>query len=187
MATRSEKRITVAEYERMIEDGLLTEDDRVELLEGEIVAMSPIGFPHRICVANLTEILVLRKPSDIVVSPGGPIILSDISEPEPDLTLHRERPPSPGLHHPHAGEVLLAIEVSDSSLSKDLGRKRRLYAEAGVPEYWVVDIPGDRVHRFLQPNGGAFAIEEVFGRGQALAPRALPGLTVEVDALFKPR
>lgn len=187
MATPSKQPITVADFERMIEDGLLTEDDRVELLEGEIVEMSPIGFPHRTCVANLTEILVLRKPPDIVVSPGGPVILSDISEPEPDLTLYRGRPPAPDLHHPHAGEVLLTIEVSDSSPSKDLNRKRRLYAEAGVPEYWVIDLPGDRVHRFLQPGGGAFAVEEVFGRGQALAPRALPGLLVEVDAIFKPR
>lgn len=187
MATRSEKRITVAEYERLIEDGLLTEDDRVELLEGEIVEMSPSGFPHVTCVANLNRFFTRQAPDDILVLPGAPVILSDDSEPEPDLTLIGQRPPDSQGRHPRAPEVLLTIEVSDSSLSRDLHRKRRLYALAGIPEYWVVNVNDECVLRFRKPLGPEYSVEEIFHRGQSLAPAALSTLFISVDSIFESR
>lgn len=187
MATRSEKRITVAEYERMIEEGLLTEDDRVELLEGVIVEMSPIGVPHATAVNNLTRYFARHAPDDVVVSVQNPTRLSGFSQPQPDLLLYRPAAGRNARHHPLPAETLLLVEVSDSTLVYDRDEKLPSYATAGVPEVWIVDIEGRRVLRYRKPSGGVYEAQECLVAGQSLAPAVLPDLTISIDAIFEPR
>ena len=178
MATRSEKRITVAEYERMIEEGLLTEDDRVELLEGVIVEMSPIGVPHATAVNNLNRFFARHAPDDVIVSVQNPTRLSDFSQPQPDLLLYRPVAGRNARHHPLPAETLLLVEVSDSTLAYDRDEKVPSYAAAGVTEVWIVDIEGRRLLRYREPADGIYGVQESLVASQSLAPTALPALTI---------
>lgn len=184
MATPSPQPITVDAYDRMIEDGLLTADDRVELIEGVIVEMSLIGVPHVTCVNNLNRFFTRRVPDDVIVGVQNPARVSELSQPQPDLLLFRTAAGRNPKHHPHPEETLLLVEVSDSTLVFDREVKAPLYAAAGVPELWIVDVEGERVVRFCRPAGRAWGSQEVFARGQSLAPLALPELVVAVDAIL---
>ena len=184
MATPSPQPITVDAYDRMIEDGLLTADDRVELIEGAIVEMSPIGVPHATCVNNLTRFFARRAPDDVIVGVQNPARVSELSQPQPDLLLFRAAVGRNPKHHPHSEETLLLVEVSDSTLVFDREVKAPLYSAAGVPELWIVDVEGERVVRFSRPAGRAWGSQEVFARGQSLAPFALPELVVAVDTIL---
>jgi Uma2 family endonuclease len=152
-ATR--RRFTRAEYYRMAEVGILGRRDRVELIRGEIIEMSPIGRRHGAFVDNLNRLLVLRLPDHVIVRVQGPVALADDTEPEPDLTVLRRRDVPYKEREAWAEDALLVIEVADSSLAYDRSTKRRLYAEAGIPEYWVVDCTAEtvEVHRGPGPDG----------------------------------
>ena len=150
-ATR--RRFTRAEYYRMAEAGILGRHDRVELIRGEIVEMSPIGRRHRAFVDNLNELLVLRLAGRAIVSVKQPVVLTEDTEPQPDVTvLLRRRPVPYKEREAHAEDVLLLIEVADSSLAYDRSTKLRLYAEAGIPEYWVVDCEAETVEVYRDPG-----------------------------------
>jgi Uma2 family endonuclease len=152
-ATR--RRFTRAEYYRMAEVGILGRRDRVELIRGEIVEMSPIGPRHSAFVDNLNRLLVRRLPDDVIVRVQGPVALADDTEPEPDLTVLRRRAVPYKDREAWAEDALLVIEVAESSLAYDRSTKLRLYAEAGIPEYWVVDCTAEtvEVHRGPGPDG----------------------------------
>ena len=152
-ATR--RRFTRAEYRRMTEVGILGEDDRVELIRGEIVEMSPIGRRHRAFVDNLNQLLVLRLAGRAIVSVQNSVALTDDTEPQPDLTVLRRRQVPYKEREAYADDVLLLIEVADTSLAYERSTKLRLYAEAGIPEYWVVDCVAEAVeiHRTPGPEG----------------------------------
>ncbi len=124
---------TVAEYHRMAEAGVLGEDDRVELLEGEIVQMTPIGSRHAACVARLTHLFVDRLQGRAQVNVQNPVHLSERSEPQPDLALLRPRPDFYARAHPGPADVLLLVEVAETSSDVDWTVKIPLYAGAGVP------------------------------------------------------
>jgi Uma2 family endonuclease len=153
VATR--RRFTRAEYYRMSEVGILGRHDRVELIKGEIVEMSPIGRRHKAFVTNLAQVLTLRLTSRALVSVQSGVVLAEDTEPEPDVTVLRRRPVPYKEREAHAEDVLLLIEVADSSLAYDRSTKLRLYAGAGIPEYWVVDCAGEavEVHRGPGPDG----------------------------------
>jgi Uma2 family endonuclease len=152
-ATR--RRFTREEYYRMAEVGILGERDRVELIQGEIVQMSPPGRHHRAFVNNLNRLLSRRLPEHAVVSVQNPLPLSDDTEPQPDLAVLRGREVSYKEREAWAEDALLVIEVAETSLAYDRSTKLRLYAEAGIPEYWVVDCTAEtvEVHRSPSPNG----------------------------------
>jgi Uma2 family endonuclease len=149
-ATR--RRFTRAEYYRMAEAGILGEDDRVELIEGEIVQMSPIGRLHRAFVGNLTLLLAVRLASYALVWVQNPIVLTDDTEPQPDLAVLRRRAVPYRVREAHAEDVFLLIEVADSSLAYDRSTKLRLYAAAGIPEYWIVDCTTETVEIYRNPG-----------------------------------
>ena len=149
-ATR--RRFTRTEYYRMAEVGILGEDDRVELIEGEIVQMSPIGRLHKAFVGNLSQLLAVRFADRAIVWTQNPIILSDNTEPQPDLAVLRRRTPSYRVRDAYAEDVLLLIEVADTSLVYDRTTKLRLYAEAGIPEYWIVDCTTETVEVYRNPG-----------------------------------
>jgi Uma2 family endonuclease len=152
-ATR--RRFTRKEYYRMAEAGILAERERVELIRGEIVEMSPIGDRHAAFVDNLNRLLVRRLPDEVIVRVQGPVALAEDTEPQPDFTVLRRRAVPYKAREAWAEDALLVVEVADTSLAYDRSTKRRLYAEAGIPEYWVVDCATEtiEVHRDPGPDG----------------------------------
>ncbi|MGH7390639.1 MAG: Uma2 family endonuclease [Candidatus Rokuibacteriota bacterium] len=146
------RRFTRAEYYRMAEAGILGEDDRVELIRGEIVEMSPIGRRHRAFVGNLNQLLAVRLAGRAIVWVQNPIVLTDDTEPQPDLAVLRRRPVPYKEREAWAEDALLLVEVADSSLAYDRTTKLRLYAEAGIPEYWVVDCAAEAVEVYRMPG-----------------------------------
>jgi hypothetical protein len=148
------RRFTRAEYYRMAEAGILGEDDRVELIEGEIVQMSPIGDRHVAFVMNLGRLLTLRLAERAFVSVQSPVVLTADTEPQPDLAVLRPRAYKE--RKPHADDVLLLIEAADTSLAYDRTTKLRLYARAGIPEYWVVDCAAESVEVYRDPSGESY-------------------------------
>ena len=147
---------TVGEYYRMAEADILTEADRVELIAGQIVAMSPIGSRHAACVKRLNLLLGKMVGDSMLIGVQDPIALDAYSEPEPDLVLLRPRADFYADAHPVAADVLLAVEVADTSADYDREVKLPLYAQAGLPEVWLIDLQKGRIEVFAQPQGGAY-------------------------------
>ncbi len=173
-------RFTVEEYERMGEVGIFGEDDRVELLDGEIVTMSPIGPKHAGVVNRMTRRLVQRLGDLAVVIVQNPLRLLPRSEPQPDFIVARERRDFYQSGHPTAEDVYLVIEVADSSLRTDRAIKIPIYARQGVAEVWIVDLAGNEVLIYADPVDGAYRDVRKARRGDDLTPRALPDLTLAV-------
>jgi hypothetical protein len=173
------RRFTVHDYHLMGEVGILHEDDRVELIHGEIVEMAAIGTGHFTCVNGLIRLLVRGVGDEAVVSVQNPVRLDESSEPRPDVALLRVRDYVESLPGPE--DVLLLIEVSDTTLAYDRGVKLRLYAWAGVREVWGVDLKGERVERHTGPSGNLYRHVQLALPGENLTPRALPDLTVRVE------
>ena len=170
---------TVAEYHRMAEAGIFTEDDRVELIEGEIVAMSPIGSRHAACVKKLAALvrdLLSGKP--VVVGVQDPVRLSDDSEPQPDLSLVRAREDFYAAGHPGPEDVVLVIEVADASVMYDRNIKIPLYARSGIREVWLVDLVRNAVEVHSKPVGSAYAQTRRFERGATVTSAELPELQI---------
>ena len=178
------RRFTVDEYLHMVEAGILTECDRVELLDGEIVEMTPIDFRHAAYVAALMRVFVIGVGPRALVWPQGPIRLSERSLPEPDVTLLRPRPVSYSDADAEPRDVMLLIEVSDTSLRRDRELKLPLYAGAGIPEYWIVDVQDEVVEVYTNPSSSGYGSIRRFGRGESVSPSAFPDLRIAVDEIF---
>lgn len=147
---------TVSEYYRMAEEDILTEEDRVELIAGQIVAMSPIGSRHAACVDRLNSLLHSQPRLADIVRVQSPIALDAYSEPEPDLVLLRPRTDFYAEAHPSAADVLLAVEVSDTSADYDREVKLPLYAQAGLPEVWLIDLQKGHIEVYAHPADGTY-------------------------------
>ena len=179
------RQFTVDEYLKMFELGILTEEDRVELLDGEIVEMPPPPGPdHNAPTAILTRLLVLGVGSRAIVMPGPTLRLSRWSAPEPDFVLLRPDPQNYRDRYPVPGDALLLVEISDSSIGRDRQLKLPLYAAAGIPEYWIVDVRGETVEVYRDPAGSSFASTQVFRRSDSVSPSAFPDLRITVDEIF---
>lgn len=177
--------LTVAEYHRMAEAGILTERDRVELIEGELIAMSPIGSEHSGTVNALTRTLVRAVGDRAIVAVQNPVQLDDLSEPEPDFALLKPRDDDYRSATPRPHEVLLIIEVADTSLAYDRAVKRSLYARHGIPEFWIVNLAAKQVEVCRSPTGEQYASVSHVGREAVLEPQLLPGATIPVSALLR--
>ena len=181
-ATR--RRFTRADYHRMAEVGILTEDDRVELIRGEVVEMSPIGRRHVAFIDNLNQILVVRLAGRAIVSVQNPVALTDDSEPQPDLAVRRLRTVPYKEREAYAEDLLLVIEVADSSLAYDRSTKVRLYADAGIPEYWVVDCIAEAIEVYRGPGPEGYReVRRVSGTA-ALALHAFPDVALTTTEIF---
>ena len=178
------RRFTVDEYHRMAEAGILTEDDRVELLDGEIVAMTPIGKRHAGIVARLERLLHHSIGDNAIVWGQNPIRLDRYGEPEPDVTLLKERTDFYTDRPPRPDDVLLLIEVADTSLRYDRGSKLRAYARARIPEVWIVDLTTDRVEVYREPRDDRYTDRQVAGRHATLAPVNVRAVRVRVSEIF---
>ena len=180
VAVQEKYRFTVEEYYRMGEAGILSPDVRVELVDGEIRRMPPIDPPHASIVDRLTAILAARLLGVAHLRVQGPIHLDDYNEPQPDLTVMRFRDDY-GSRHPTPDDVLLAIEVADTSLRYDRDEKMPRYGRAGIPESWLVDVQAGTVTVFTKPHAGGYGEERVVTRGQEIASLAVEGLRLQVD------
>lgn len=178
-------RLTVAQYHQMIANGILGEDDPVELLEGYLVLKMPRSPEHDFAIRALNKRLARLVPDSYTLSNQCAATL-DTSEPEPDFTVARGNESQFTTHHPYADETALVIEVSASSLAHDRGDKARIYAQAGIPVYWVVNVVDKQIEVFTQPSGPtaapAYAHQDVFPLG-ADVPVVLDGVTVGAIAV----
>ncbi|MDQ4076367.1 MAG: Uma2 family endonuclease [Chloroflexota bacterium] len=181
-ASRTRRSFTVEEYHRMAEARILTEDDRVELMDGAILAMTPIGPRHAQIVNRLTQQLVLALSEVALVSVQNPIHLADDTEPQPDIALLRPDVDY-GEAHPRPDDVLLLVEVADTSLDYDRGVKLPRYARAGIPEVWLVDVSGNVVEQYTEPRGAQYESQRTVARGHTLRAQTVP-VVVEVEAIL---
>ena len=174
-------RFTRDEYHRMAQTGVLKPDARVELIDGDIVEMSPIGRRHNSRVDWLTRTCVQGLGDRAIVRVQGSIVLDDNGEPEPDLILLRPRDDFYAHADATPADVLLIVEVADTSEAYDRRTKAPLYARHGIAELWIVDLDRDRITRYADPTPGGYATTRVFRRGESLCPLAFPTLTINVD------
>ena len=175
---------TAEEYRAMGGAGVLGEDDRVELLGGEIVDMAPIGSRHLACVVALTHLLVEASGRRWFVSAQNPVRLSGRDEPQPDLALLGRRPDPAAPTPPGPEELLLVVEVSDTTLAYDRNVKLPLYSRAGIREAWIVDLPGRRVEVHSEPGPGGYRDVQAFGPEEAIVSVALGGVSLPVDEVL---
>jgi Uma2 family endonuclease len=176
------RRFTVHEYHRMAEAGILHEDDRVELIEGELIEMAAIGPLHFTCVNGLNWLLVQSVGDEAIVSVQNPVRLDEYGEPQPDLAVIRTRDYRESLPGPE--DVLLLIEVSDTTLAYDRGVKLPEYARKGIREAWIVDLNAGAVERHTEPSPDGYRLTARPGRGETLASKALPNVAIPVDTVL---
>ncbi len=178
------QRFTVDDYHRMAEVGILSPDDRVELIDGEIIRMTPIGSRHAACVGRLANMLPLRLAGAAQVFIQSPVQLDVRYEPQPDVLVLRPRDDFYAERLPTAADVLFVMEVSDTSLALDREKKLPAYGWSGVPEAWIVDLAGERIERHSEPFIGGFRFMTWARRGESLPSSVLPDLVIEVDAVL---
>jgi Uma2 family endonuclease len=183
------RRFTADEYLAMGEAGILRAEDRVELIDGDIVAMSPVGRGHVAVVNRLTKSFIERIGDRAIVQPQGSLRLDSLTEPQPDVALLRPRDDfyATGAR-PTPEDILLLVEIAESSLRYDLTVKATLYARHGIREYWVVDLNSDTLIRHTHPASGAYSSVEPIPPGRPFAPLALPDAVMNLtDVLGSPR
>jgi len=176
-------RFTVAEYHRMGDAGIFHEDDRVELIDGQVVEMTPIGLDHAGCVIRLTGMFA-AVAGDASLSVQNPLALGEHQEPQPDFAVLRHRADGYRARRPQPADVLLIIEVGDSSANSDRHTKIPLYAITGIPEAWLANLPGDCIEVYRRPVGGRYTQMETVRRGAILAPLAFPSLRLSADRIL---
>ena len=178
------RRFTVAEYYAMAEAGILGPEERVELIDGLVISMPPIGNPHNASVDKSNRNLVISVGTRGIVRTQGSIALNDRSMPQPDLVLLREREDFYASQRAGPEDILLLIEVSDSSTDYDRNVKLPRYAEAGIPEVWIVVIPEGIVEAHTEPAGGRYTQMRTFRSGDTVSPGCFPDITLSVDDIL---
>ncbi len=183
-AERPRRLFTVDEYHRMAEAGVFGPEERVELIEGEILEMSPIGPRHAGCVINATRLFVTRLGGHAVVSPQNPVVIRPRSEPQPDVLLLRPRAISYSREHPAPEDVLLAVEVADTTVRFDRLVKAGLYARAAIPEFWLLLAHDGALEVYRAPDLDGYAEVTQLGGDAAVSPLAFPDVRFAVAEFF---
>lgn len=178
------RHFNVTEYDRMAAAGVLREDDRVELIEGEIVEMNPIGSRHAACVGRLTKLLERLAGDRSIVWVQNPVQVNDYSEPLPDVALLKPRDDFYAQANPQAADVLLLIEVADSSVEYDRDIKIPLYAQASVAEVWLVNLLGEAIEICSQPLEGKYREIYRVKRGESFSAKSIPDLTIDAHDIL---
>ena len=177
-------RLSTVDYHRMAEAGILDEDDRVELIEGLLVEMSPVGPRHAIVVDALNRFFTISLDGRATVRVQNPVVVNRITEPNPDLALVRPAWHGRPFRHPEPPDIFLLVEVSESSLGRDMRMKRDVYARAGIPEYWVVDLVRNAIHVLRAPVDGAYTQIGLVEMSGTVDVAAFAGVRLEVSSLF---
>jgi hypothetical protein len=169
----------------MLQTGILKEDDRLELVEGELVQMSPISSRHAGVVNRLSDFLRRQSKGQAIVSVQNPIHLEEYSEPQPDLVLLKPRPDYYTKSHPTSAEVLLVVEVAETSASYDRELKMPLYARAGIAEAWLVSLPDKWIEVYTEPTPAGYLSMRKSLPGSTLAPQAFPDTPLAVSDIVE--
>jgi Uma2 family endonuclease len=187
MAVSPQPRLfTVEEYYRMAEAGILSEEDRVELINGEIIRMTAIGSRHAACVNRLLELFSRHFSRQAIVQVQNPVRLSDLSELEPDVALLHLKTDYYAAAHPLPRDVMLIVEVADASLGYDRSVKVALYAAAGIQGVWIVDLLGRQIESYQDPTPEGYGTMQQWDAGQRLAPLAFPDVSLAVTDIVGP-
>jgi len=176
--------ITVQEYFRMGETGVLAPDARIELLEGEIIDMMPIGPPHASLVTRINRLLERAVEDAALVSPQNPITLGERSAPQPDIALLRPRDDFYASAHPGPADILLLVEVADSSLAYDRDEKLPVYARFRIPEVWIIDIRGGHLDIHRDPDGERYTTQWRASDLSGIGIAELPDIRMDLGTLF---
>ena len=182
-ATITKRRFNVHEYHRMAEAGILTQRDRVQLIDGELVVMAAVGSRHASTVTRLNRLFSKACEAEIVWV-QNPVRLDEWSEPEPDLGILRPKDDFYASAHPTPEDTLLAVEVSHTTLHLDREVKLPLYAAAGITEYWIVDLEAERIEVYREPGAKGYGRVQRLARGEAISPAALPDIVLRVDDIL---
>jgi Uma2 family endonuclease len=177
---------TVQEWHHMGKTGLFGEDARMELLDGEVIEMAPIGSRHAGCVKYLARALIVAAGDRAVVAIQDPVVLDNRSEPQPDLAVLAPRSDGYRESHPTPPEIILLIEVSDTTLAFDRDVKAASYGRAGVPECWIVDLAGDQVLVLRSPGPGGYGDVRVLHRGETAGVATLSDIVLPVSDVLGP-
>jgi|SRR5215813_4111212 len=172
------RRFNVTEYYQMAAAGILTPDDRVELIEGEIIKMSPIGSPHAACVSRLVRLANRLVDESAIVWVQNPVRLSNFTEPVPDVALLKPRADYYAARHPVPDDALLLIEVADSSLLKDRNVKIPLYARSGIPEVWLINLPKAVIEVYTELQNAQYSKVLEFDRAAVVVSSSLEGWSI---------
>jgi Uma2 family endonuclease len=175
---------TIHDYARMRESGILTEDDRVELIDGDIRNMSPIGPYHAAIVTKLVTLLMRQVNDEAIISPQNPVQLNDYTEPQPDVAVLRYRDDYYARALPTADAILIVIEVADTTLMYDREEKLPRYAQAGVPEAWIVNLAEQVVEQHTVPIKGSYTHIQKVLFGDTLTSPTLPAISFNTELLF---
>ncbi len=175
---------TVDQYQRMGAAGVFSEDDRVELVEGEILMMTPIGSRHAAIVKRLARLFNNLLGERAIVSVQDPIVLSDFSEPQPDIALLKARDDFYAEALPTATDVFLIVEVADRSLEYDHDVKLPAYARSGIPEFWLADLSAETIRVHTEPANGVYRTLRSYQRGDLITPIHFPALSIEVISIL---
>lgn len=178
------KQITIDLYQQMGEKGLLTPEDRVQLIEGEILEMAPIGPRHGSVTGQLAKWFYRALGDAATVRLDNPVNLGEYSQPQPDLILLQPRVEDYVASHPGPEDVILLVEVSDSTLEFDRGRKRELYARFAIREYWVIDVNSRSVGAYSEPANGEFQVASEYRLQDTISPKVFPQVAIAVKELF---
>ncbi|MBD2040813.1 Uma2 family endonuclease [Microcoleus sp. FACHB-672] len=178
------RQFTVEEYHRMAEAGILTEDERVELIDGMIVHILPISPRHAACVKRFIRLFSQRLGDNSIVSVHNPVELSNQSEPQPDIALLQPRSDFYEAGHPQPKDIFLIVEVADTTVESDRQVKIPLYAGSGISEVWLVDINEQLIEIYRQPTAAGYQDIQKCRRGQRIAPQAFPEIQLAVDEVL---
>ncbi|MCP4398639.1 MAG: Uma2 family endonuclease [bacterium] len=178
------KTFCVDEYHRMAEAGIFSHNEHVELISGEIIAMVPIGSYHASQVDKFTRFFVKNIAEKAIVRVQNPIYIDEHSEPEPDVVLVKPRTDFYAAHHPEPKDVLLIVEVSDSSLDYDRDVKLPIYAHAGIQESWIVNLQEACVEVHSEPSKHGYAAMRKYYHGKKITPAMFPNVSIAVDDIF---
>ena len=178
------KLFTVDEYHKMGQAGILREHDRVELIDGEIIEMNPVGHPHWVCVNRATAVFTRSFGDRAIVSIQNPVRLSDWTEPQPDAVIFKPRRDFYAGKKPTTEDVLFIVEVADSSLAYDSEAKVSRYARAGIPEVWIEDLGNEVLLVYRNPSGDNYRTVLTLRRGESIAPLAFRDVLIENEDLL---
>ena len=170
----------------MAEAGILAPDERVELLDGDVIVMPPINEWHASRVGRFTNTLPIHFQGQAIVWVQSPVRLDDASEPQPDVMLLRWRDDFYGGRHPGPADVMLLLEVSDTTVDYDRSAKLAAYAAAGIPEVWIASRRDRRIESYSDPAGDAYATVRYYEPGESIAPQAFPDVVLQVDQIIPP-
>lgn len=178
------RQFTVREYHQMTEAGILREDDRLELIKGEIIRMSPIGPRHAAYAKRLNQLFSRKLGDRVLIGVQDPVQLDNISEPQPDVTLLEPREDFYATAHPRPEDIFLLVEIADTTVAYDRDVKVALYCDRGIAEVWLVDLKKQCLELYRQPSANGYLYVRKLQRGDSLTIQAFPDISFTADEVL---